>query len=344
MREMDWGLSTGLETTTGLLCLLTSKEPKAVSHLNYTLPDFFSNEGFEVSFILAGDHHWQETHKAFGRKVDLFYDGSDHPGPTGICDDDLVLEKVAALKPDDGNYHFFYIHLISVHQAGTLEKRYLRYQPARAFFDPKFRIDYLKTENDLQEIRNMYDDRILQMDAKLKAILSLLRGKGYLKDYVALFTADHGQLLGEKNQVGHGYYASIGAIHVPMIFFSSKPLPSFSQSKFAVQIDMAPTLADLVFQDYPFSWQGQSLLRKRTNPWSYHLSPSARPGEEGAVVYYNSERILKFDRNLRESDDDRGRLYDLKKDPNEMVDLIDGFDPKFLAEIRAKAEKHFTTY
>ena len=344
MRKVDWGLSNALETRTGLLCLLTSKEPKTVSHLNYTLPDFFADEGFEVTFILAGDHHWQEENKAFGQKVDLFYDGSDYPGPTGICDDDLVVNKVAGLKPDDGNDHFFYIHLISVHQAGTLEQKYMRYLPVRAFFDPKFRIDYQKTEGDIQEIRNMYDDRILQMDGKLRAILSLFKKKGYLKDYVAVLTADHGQLLGEKNQFGHGYYASIGAIHVPMVFFGSNPLPSFPQSQFAVQIDIAPTLADMVFQDFPFSWQGQSLLRKRTNPWSYHLSPSSRPDQEGAVVYYDSGRILKFDRRLQESADDKGQLFNLEKDPEEKMDLIEKFDPQFLNEIRAQAHEHFTIY
>ena len=119
--QIQLALSNGLETTTGLLCLLTSKEPIAMSHLNYTLPDFMADQGFRVSLILAGDHHWYIDQKAFGRKIDFIYDGSVHPGPSGIFDDELVPEEVANLNPDDGGYHFFYIHLISVHQLGVLQ-------------------------------------------------------------------------------------------------------------------------------------------------------------------------------------------------------------------------------
>jgi glucan phosphoethanolaminetransferase (alkaline phosphatase superfamily) len=343
-RKIDWGLSDGLETGTGLMSLLTSKEPLCASKLNLTLPDLMTDQGFRSSLILAGDHSGFLSKKSFGRKIDFIYDGGDHPGPDGVFDDKLLVDEVANLMPDDGGYHFFYIHLISVHQAGHLDEKYLQYQPSRNFIDPKFSPTYRVNNDDIQEIVNMYDDRILQMDDIFKKILTLLQQKGYLKDYVAVWTADHGQLLGDRGDFGHGYYAPIGAIHVPMVFFGSKPLPDFPETHFGIQMDIAPTLADLAGIGIPFSWQGQSLLKKRKNPWSYHYTPSERPGEEGAVVYDGPDKLLKYTRVLDPSKDDPGTLFDLDRDPQETRDLVKGFDPNFLAQVRSQAHEHFSVY
>ena len=341
-RKIDWGLSNGLETASGLLCLLTSKEPRDFSHLNFTLPDLLADQGFNTSLILAADHHRFLSRKAFGRKIDFTYDGSDHPAADGAFDDNLVVDEISRLKPDDGGYHFFYIHLISVHQVGVLHEKYLHYLPAQNFISPKLGGVHKISREDIEQINNMYDDRILQADAVLREILTLLKGKGYLKDYVAVLTADHGQLLGDKGEFGHGYFSYPGAIRVPIVFFGSKDLPEFPETHFACQIDIAPTLADLASLTLPFSWQGQSLLRRRLNPWSYHLSPSLRPGAMGSVVDDEADRLLIYSHPLT-GNPGQETLYDLDRDPREEKNLVEGFDPKLLNEFRAKAWAHFTT-
>jgi arylsulfatase A-like enzyme len=188
----------------------------------------------------------------------------------------------------------------------------------------------------------MYDDRILQMDDMMKKIIVSFKQKGYLRDYVAILTGDHGQLLGEKGVFGHGYLPFIGCLHIPMIFFGSRPLPSFPEIHYADQIDIAPSLVDLAGLQIPFSWQGQSLLRVRKDPWSYHLTPSERPGAEGAVVFYSPKSILIYDRRLNLSEDDPGRLFDLVKDPEEKNDLTAHFDKAWLEKFRNKVFSHFT--
>ena len=190
----------------------------------------------------------------------------------------------------------------------------------------------------------MYDDRILQMDGILKQILLTLKAKGYLKDYLAVLTADHGQLLGEKDEYGHGYYVPMNAIHVPLIFFGSKPLPIFPQTRFAQQLDVSPTLVDLAGLKPPSSWQGQSLMKSKINSWSYHLSPSNRPGAEGAVVYFDSDKLLKYSRPLVEFKGNPETLYDLFRDPKENNNLIPNCDPNLLSSFREKANEHFSTY
>ena len=339
-RKVDLALSNGLDTITGLQCLLTSKEPMAASQLNYTLPDYLSDQGFRTYLILAGGHGWQKASKSFGKKIDFFYDGSEHPGPDGICDDRIVLNELSQLPPDDGGYHFFYIHIISVHQLATLWNLHPPYEPCQNIVNLVF--NGSGDEETLLETKNMYDDRILQMDGVLQMEFSILAKKGYLHDYVAVLTGDHGQLLGEKGHYGHGFYAALGGMRIPMVFFGSKPLPPLAQSRFGVQVDIAPTLAEMAGVSFPSCWQGQSLLHLRANPWSYHCSVQEWQGREGAVVYGNGQGpILKFSRPIEKPGASSGRLYDLEKDPEEKNDLIGLMDPRFLAEMRSQADEYF---
>ena len=149
---------------------------------------------------------------------------------------------------------------------------------------------------------------------------------------------------GEKAKYGHGHFADIEAMRIPMIFFGSKPLPAFPQTRFGVQIDIPPTLVDLAGLEIPASWQGQSLLRPRENPWSSHLSPYSHLGQEGAVVYYSADKILKYSRTLEGFEGKPGELYDLEKDPQESANLVEHFDPDFLGVIRSHALVNLTSY
>ncbi len=339
-RRVEIGLSTGIDTLTGTVCLMNSKEPAAVSQYDYSLCDYLADEGFSNYLILAGGHTWQKTHQAFGKKIDLFFDGSENPGPGGICDDQLVVNETANLKPYDGGFHFFYFHLLSVHPLGTLDDKFLRYQPTRNVVIG----DTLFLGDTVPWVRNLYDDRILQMDDVMRKILLTLRQKGYLKDYVAVLTADHGQILGKKGKYGHRRFTAIEALHIPIVFFGSKPLPAFPEIHYGTQIDIAPTLTDMVGLDFPSCWQGQSLLRKRTNPWTFHLCPYTQSNQEGAVVYDGPNRLLKYSRTLEDYEDKAGELYDLDKDIHENTNLVKNFDPNFLGQMRSQAQQHFTSY
>ena len=149
---------------------------------------------------------------------------------------------------------------MSVHQFGYLGQKHFIYQPMLNFISPGFRSPSPQNHGPIDELVNMYDDRILQLDEIMRKTLEQLGQKGYLKDYLAVFTADHGQLLGDHGKYGHGSFPYLNAIHIPVIFFGSNPIPPFPQSHFCVQIDIAPSLSDLAGLPTPPVWQGQSLL------------------------------------------------------------------------------------
>jgi glucan phosphoethanolaminetransferase (alkaline phosphatase superfamily) len=342
-QKVDLTLSNGFDTLTGLQCLMTSKEPWAVSQFNYTLADFLSDNGFKNYFTLAGNHSWQKRRHSFGKRIDFFYDGSENPTANGDCDDEIAINGLEKLKPDDGSYHFIYIHLISVHQLSLLHPDFEFYTPIHNILNLVFLGSQVSA--DILSTTNMYDDRILQMDDSLGKALSILKQKGYLHDYVGVFTADHGQLLGEKGRYGHGFFATLGGMRVPLIFFGSKPLPRLAQKHFATQVDIAQTLADLAGLELVSCWQGQSLLRPRVNPWSIHYSVQAWEGREEAAVYSGEGKILKYSRTIGgNSGKPLESLYDLEKDPLENENLIGHYNTKFTDQIRHQADEYFSKY
>jgi hypothetical protein len=342
-RKVDLCLSNGLNTEFGQFSIFTSKEPMALSPFNYTLPDFLADHGFKSSLIMVGDHRWLIENKIYGRTINQMVDGSGSPGPGGFHDDELAVNTISNLPPDDGGYHFFFIMLMSPHPLCPLSKRFDHYQPSKNFIQTSEEPRINRSEQ--IAIINQYDNRILQLDNVLKRIFMLFQAKGYFRDYVGVLTADHGQLLGERGEYGHTYYCPLPGMLIPMVFFGSKPLPPFSQTSFGVQIDIAPTLADLTGLNIPDSWQGQSLLRKRENPWSFHMTPSELPKSEGAVVRYGPDKILKYSRGLRmEKSEDHEWLFNIKEDLREEMNLIHHCDPYVLDQIREQAKKHLSVY
>jgi arylsulfatase A-like enzyme len=263
-----------------------------------------------------------------------------------VDDDRMLLDLVDNLKPDDGSNHFLCFHLMSVHEVGFLQDKYLKYQPvinlASYFFHPNS-TDF---PNEKEQAINMYDDRILQADDIIGQIMEKLGKKGYLKSYLGAFTADHGQRLGEEGEFGHGRFASESILRIPLLFFGTQPFPRFFTTQFATTLDIAPTLVDLAGLEIPSTWEGQSLLRPRTQFWTCHFSPSNREGNRGAVVFYDKGKIYKYSRPIvdKGSTPDQEKVYELTSDPEEMKNLIPTLDPAILHEMRRQARTHFVYY
>lgn len=342
-RKIDWAFANGAESSVGILSILTSKEPMDIGRSDYTLPDYFSDNGFKTALFLSGDHRWYDIDDCYGKKIALFVDGSMSPGPEGIDDDQMILEQLDRLRPDDGGYHFFYFHLMSTHQAGYLQERYLRYKPGINLAGHSFSVKDKNFPEESQELVNQYDDRILQADDLTRQILEKLKAKGYLRDYAAVFTGDHGQLFGEHSCFGHGQHVHLNILHIPFLFFGSKPFPAFPEKQFAVQLDIAPTLADAAGLQIPFSWQGQSLFRPRSKAWTYHFTPPLEPNNEGAVIRYKPGHILKYSRNLalKNGLPENEEVFDILRDPDEKQNQTGTIDPALLAQFRLQAWDHF---
>ncbi len=102
---------------------------------------------------------------------------------------------------------------------------------------------------DAAVVRDLYDGEIHYVDSEIGRLLDALRAKGELEHTLVVFTADHGESLGEQDYwFEHGMYAYESTSHVPLIVrfpdrCDRKP-PSGVRDGLVSLTDVAPTLLD----------------------------------------------------------------------------------------------------
>ncbi len=176
----------------------------------------------------------------------------------------------------------------------------------------------------------------------ITGIMEHLRNLGVADDTLVVFFADNGWLWGEhrlraKNQP---YEESIRA---PMIVRYPKlaPLPRV-EDRFALNIDLAPTFAELAGVGVPIAHDGESLVRvlDGTHPagtWRTDFLAEAWPGSHPwAVVREAQWKYTEIPVTPGDPDTAFEReLYDLDADPYELVNVA--ADPGHAARVTAMA-------
>jgi arylsulfatase A-like enzyme len=112
---------------------------------------------------------------------------------------------------------------------------------------------------------SLYDGAIKYIDSEMGKIFNLIYKKGYHKNSIIIFSADHGEALGE-----HNYYYS----HGPLTFNASARVPLIirlpegkgRRLDYPVSLmDIYPTILDKVGLSPPYDIQGIPLFKKSQN-------------------------------------------------------------------------------
>lgn len=112
----------------------------------------------------------------------------------------------------------------------------------------------------LEALRALYAGEVNLVDGVLAKFFDGWRERGLLEDTVVIFTADHGEGLGEGERIGHGPTHNEYVLRVPLIIADFRaPRPQRVETRVGT-IDIAPTVADLAGLDSRFDLLGQSLL------------------------------------------------------------------------------------
>ena len=106
-----------------------------------------------------------------------------------------------------------------------------------------------------------YDRLIKYLDDEIGRLLDELSRMGLIANTIIVFTADHGESLGE-----HGYYFRHGLLpyqpsaHIPLFIVHEGRVPQGRVIRQPVGlIDLPPTLMDLAGREIPITFEGQSL-------------------------------------------------------------------------------------
>lgn len=163
----------------------------------------------------------------------------------------------------------------------------------------------------------LYQHEIAFMDEQIGRLMTLLRARGVLDDALVIFTADHGEALGEQ-----GYYFQHGnslleaELRIPLLFAGPGVAPGARAEPMSL-IDVLPTVLAFVGLPAQDGVSGQAIDLARLAP----EAPSNRrllAGREGeSAVYEGHNKFIVSDGKPNP------RLYDILGDPLETRNLAD---------------------
>ena len=179
------------------------------------------------------------------------------------------------------------------------------------------------------------------LDEIIGRLVNHLDSEGLKGETVVIFTADHGDLLGNHRLFNKGFNMYEEAYHVPLIVrWPHKVQPGQECDAFVNAVDIAPTLLDiagLLHDNHDFD--GQSivpLLERRDVEWPDDVF-SEFHGYETTLYSQRMVRTKRWKYVYNPPDVDE--LYDLESDPGEVMNRID--DPGCEHVLREMRERMF---
>ncbi|MFP6616527.1 MAG: sulfatase [Candidatus Hydrogenedentota bacterium] len=170
-----------------------------------------------------------------------------------------------------------------------------------------------------------YYKMITGIDNAIARLLDTLKDKGLDENTIIVYSADNGYMMGDRGTAGKwNHYEQ--SLRIPLIIYDPR-LPEKLRGRVVTElvnnIDMAPTFVEMAGVEVPSVYQGRSLaplvqveavvdwredifaehMFNRYNNWH-----GVRDKRYKYAVYY---------------DDDYECLYDLEKDPTELVNLVE---------------------
>ena len=121
----------------------------------------------------------------------------------------------------------------------------------------------VRSEADVQRLRDLYDGEISYVDEQLGRLLDALRRSGQYDDTLLIVAGDHGEAFGEHGDFVHGHLAYEEVMHVPLLvkFPAALGIAGGAVDALAQLTDIAPTVLDVLgLGEQARAMQGVSLL------------------------------------------------------------------------------------
>jgi arylsulfatase A-like enzyme/Flp pilus assembly protein TadD len=214
------------------------------------------------------------------------------------------------LQAQGGSKAFSFVHLYEPH---------FPYQPPEPFAT-RYRDD-------------PYHGEVAAADAALAPLLRPILEAGERGRTLVVFTADHGEALGDHGEMTHGLFAYEATLRVPLVLFAPRILQPGVVREPVWHVDILPTVLDALALEPPAGLAGRSLLpliagrRERASSVYFEALSSSLNRGWAPLHGVIQDRIKYVDLPLPE-------LYDLENDPAEANNLL-ASRPEDVARLRA---------
>jgi arylsulfatase A-like enzyme len=226
----------------------------------------------------------------------------------------------AFLYTTDTHYPFLHAH----------ERKYL-YGKYSSVFD--FTLDAIHavregklrpSAEDMANAMALYDEGLHWADADLAPLYALLERTGLRDRTILVFNADHGEEFDEHGVISHGqtYYDAV--VRTPLVIAApNTPAAGSAVTELVQNLDIAPTLLEMVGVERPPGWSGRSLAWALAGQPSPSASGKASPPpafSEGAWTFWIGSVLQGEQKFILVTPQER-MLFDLAKDPGETKNL-----------------------
>lgn len=269
-----------------------------VSEDELSLAEYLKSKGYSTEAIVSA--YSLDSRFGLSQGFDVYDDNYDRAYSKGF----LALERKGEVVVENALNRikflkepwFLWIHLFDPHAP---------YEPPEPF----------KT----QYKNNPYDGEVAYVDFVLGRLFDYLNEKNLFESTMLIFTADHGESLGQHEELTHGFFAYNTTISVPLILC----IPGINPGRVDLNVshlDIFPTICDFIGIDKPSFLQGSSLypvLKGKEFPKRLIYFESMYP-------YYSRgwAPLMGFiDEGEKFIDSPIPELYDLEKDFDESNNL-----------------------
>ena len=261
----------------------------------------------EISGLARGFDYYNEDFKS---KRSPVLDEQDAKDVT-----DLALEWVS--KQSSKKPFFAWVHYSDPHQP-YIHREEFKFKTHEG--EEKTHVSY------------RYDTEMAYTDKHIGRLLKGLEKMGLKKDTFILFTADHGESLGEHGYTGHGRRVYQQALFIPFAVIGPGIKKGVVANVGATLVDVLPTILTYIGAAVPGEARGKSVLSAGGAPISKKQTVRFFETYKGAVPA-GAKNLLKGSKPMRigmidgkwklihSPSDDTRELYDLVADPGEMDDL-----------------------
>jgi len=286
------------------------------------LHDVFSDLGYATGTISSQDESWQGMRRFQDTGTPTyFHDSQAYTGTRMDIGSELVVQdQVTAelaidwIRKRGRSPWSLYVNFQATHFPYRLNPGTpAPYQPTET---TRGRFNYLGyPEKDRPAAVNRYDNALHYVDAQIGKLERALDDLGVLNDTIWVITADHGESFHDHGQVTHGKTLFDTEARVPLLVHWPAKLTPADVEEPVSNMDVLPTLLDLLDVPPHPAFQGKSFASPSTrssDPPAIYLNIQGLRSAE-AIVCWPWKLIV--DRSGRTT-----HLFDLERDPGELDD------------------------
>jgi arylsulfatase A-like enzyme len=217
-----------------------------------TLPELLAKRGYRTAAFLGNwtlkpqlsglDAPWQTYDVVTSRKRWFGFYKSEATA-ADLTDEALAwAERQRAAEPE--RPYLLWVHYVEPHAPYRLHRRFAE----RLGIDPQH-----------ASASDRYDSEIAAADEEIGRLLAGLDALPGERDRLTVFTADHGEALGEDGELGHGRLLHEPTLAAPLAFVAPARIAPGESAAEVSTLDVAPTLLGLLgLQPHPY-FRGRDL-------------------------------------------------------------------------------------